>query len=417
VTGAAWKNTALPHAVLKRFARARRHGYAAWLWPDLPVEDWRAAVEAIADLVRRVFAGDKNPVLASGHPNAMSVAGYTSGMGPLLGLWMEHGAVRAEKAIAECFALHLLHNRLRMERLSRVAREVTAKLREAGIAPLVLKGMHTALRYFPEPAARPMSDIDLFIPMPSMHEAERIFSGLGFRRMLRTRSPYACDWIPPAQPQGPRTLTFVHEDDPWSIDVLGSLDKRLATGHFLKFANLLPGAEYDDWLPDTGARVMQQPLLALYLAVHVSQTLLNATLLRILELALVVRRDTAEGTLDWNAFVRGAATIGGARFVYPALIFTNQLAPGTIPGEVIAEAAADAPKNLRRVVGRLTVASAQPLRRHSLSERFMWASSTPESLRQVASELFVDGQGRPPGESMYRIGSKLWALGRGRFSP
>jgi hypothetical protein len=162
---------------------------------------------------------------------------------------------------------------------------------------------------------------------------------------------------------------------------------------------------------------MRHPLLALYLAAHMSQSLLNVTVLRVLELALVIRRDTAEGTFDWNEFLRGASLVGGARFVYPALVFAKQLAPETVPREVMAHAATDAPKNLRHVVERLTIASAQPLRRHSVSERFMWAGTGREGLRQVASEFFVDGQGRPFSEALYRIGSKLWAFGRGRYSP
>jgi len=397
-----------------RFARARRDGYAAWLWPDIPVDNWRSAVDAIAKVVCSVLAGDKGAFLPSGDPNAMGVAGYTSGMGPLLGLWMETGTVGAETGIADLFRIHHAHNRLRMERLSRVAREITGKLNEAGISPLILKGMHTAFQYFPEPAARPLSDIDMFIPMESMDEAECIFSTLGYRRVLRMRSPYACDWIPPAQPASPRTLTFVHEDDPWSIDVLGTLNKRLATGQRVDLANLLPCTESAHWFP--GACVMRQPLLALYLAAHMSQTLLNVTVLRVLELALVIRRDIAEGTFDWKEFLRSASLIGGARFVYPALMFTKQLAPQTIPHDVMTQAAADAPKNLRHVVERLTIASAQPLRRHSLSERFMWAGTGREGLRQIASELFVDGHGIPFDQALYRIGSKLWALGRGRYS-
>ena len=402
-------------SVQERFARARRDGYAAWLWPDIPVENWRSAVDAIAGVVRSVLAGDKDAFLPFGDANAMGVAGYTSGMGPLLGLWMETGTVGAETGIAELFRIHLSHNRLRMERLSRVTREVTGKLNEAGISAVILKGMHTAFRYFPEPAARPLSDIDIFIPLESMDEAERIFSTLGYRRVLRMRSPYACDWIPPAQPRSPRTLTFVHEDDPWSIDVLGTLDKRLATGQRVNLANLLPCTESADLFP--GAHVMRQPLLALYLAAHMSQSLLNVTVLRVLELALVIRHDTAEGTFDWNEFLRGASLVGGARFVYPALVFAKQIAPEAVPREVMAHAATDAPKNLRHVVERLTIASAQPLRRHSVSERFMWAGTGREGLRQIASEFFVDGQGRPFSEALYRIGSKLWALGRGRYSP
>lgn len=395
---------------------ARRAGYATWLWPEISVDEWQSAVEAIANVAGCVIAGAKQPILAPGDAKAMGIAGYTSGMGPLLGFWIESGTVCADTTLTELFQIHVSHNRQRMQRLSRVTSEVMASLNQSGISPLLLKGMHTAFRYFPEPATRPLSDIDVFIAMDSMDRAERIFLNLGYERVMRTRSPYACDWVSRTHPRSPRTLTFVHQDDPWSIDVLGTLDKRLATGEWIKFANLLPCTEASDLFPDTRLDVMRQPLLALYLASHISQTLLNVTVLRIVELAFVIRGDTAQGRLDWNEFLHGTSIIGGARFVYPALVFTNQLAPGTIPGDVMTHVAADAPRNLRRVVESLTIASAQPLRRHSVRQRFMWAGTAPKGLRQIASELFIDGQGRRRSEVWYRLGSKLWALGRGRYS-
>jgi hypothetical protein len=401
----------------ERFARARRSGYPAWLWPDVPVDKWRSAVDSIATVARGVLMGECKPVLLCTDLNAMAVAAYTSGMGPLLGYWLENDTVSAESEVAELFRLHLSHNRRRMDRLSGVAREIVGKLSQANISPLILKGMHTAFRYFPKPGTRPLSDIDMYVPMESMEPAERIFAEAGFRRAPRMRSPYACDWIMPSVPQSPRTLTFVHEDDPWSLDVLGSLDKQLSTGARIRFAKLLPCSEPADGLPSSRACVMRQPLLALYLAAHISQTLLNVTVLRLFELALIIRRDSAEGKLDWRGFLQGASAMGGARFVYPALVFAAQLAPDTIPDDVMAAAAADAPKHLRNVIGRLTVSSAQPLDRHSVNERFMWAASGREGAKQIAGELFIDRRGRPFGQALYSIGTKLWALGRGRYSP
>jgi hypothetical protein len=108
--------------------------------------------------------------------------------------------------------------------------------------------------------------------------------------------------------------------------------------------------------------------------------------------------------------------MGGPRFVYPALAFAAELAAGIVPAEVMSAAAADATKNLRSVVERLTVASAQPLRRHSLRERFMWARTRREYLTQIASELFIDGHGRPLDRALYGIGTKLWALKQGSYS-
>jgi hypothetical protein len=405
-----------PERARARFAAARRNGFPAWLWPDIGVAEWRAAVEEIADVTRRILAGESNLMLVCNDARTVSVAGYTSGMGPLLGFWIERGVLSAAPAAEEILRLHLSHNRQRMSRLSEIACALVEKLAEAGIAPLILKGMHTAFRYFPEPGVRPLCDIDVCVPVESMPAAEQILAGLGYSRTPRTRAPYACDWTIPLLRREPRTLTYVHQDDPWSIDVQGTLDRYFLTGAQIRLDRLLSWDECGAWAPCRSGRVMQQPLLVLYLAVHISQILLNATLLRLTELALVIRRDKAAGTLDWPAFLDGAAAIGGARFVFPALVLCEQLVPGTIPADVLAAATADAPKNLRCVMARLTVADAQPLDRHSLSERFMWAANWRECLRQIVGELAFDGRGRPLEQTLYSTGTKLWALRRRRYS-
>jgi hypothetical protein len=405
-----------PELVRARFAAARRNGFPAWLWPDVAVAEWRAAVDEIADVTRRALAGESNLMLVSNNSNTMCVAGYTSGMGPLLGYWIEKSVLSATGAVEDVFRLHLAHNRQRMSRLSEVARAVLEKLAEAGIAPLILKGMHTAFCYFPEPGVRPLCDIDVYVAMESMPAAEQVLSDLGYRRTPRTRAPYACDWTIPSLPREPRTLVYVHRDDPWSLDVQGTLDRRLPTGAQIRLDGLLTRGERAAWPPCHQARAMQQPLLALYLAVHVSYTLLNATLLRLAELTLVIRRDRAAGTLDWQEFMKGAAAIGGARFVFPALTLCEQLAPGTIPIDVLETATGDAPQNLRDVVARLTVAGAQPLDRHSFSERFMWAANWRERLWQIAGEIAFDARGRPLKQSLYSTGTKLWALRQRRYS-
>ena len=403
-----------PEAAQKRFAEARRNGYATWLWPDVSVANWRAALESTASVARTILAGEPAVELAGSDAKAMGIAAYTSGMGPLLGYWIDNGTVHASADIAELLRTHLLHNRRRMAHLSNVARNTAQILLDADVSPIILKGMHTAFCYFPEPGTRPLSDIDLFIPPEQIAKAEQIFAASGYRRVPRTRSPYACDWVDPSVPTHPRTLAFVHERDPWSVDLLGSLDKHLPTGAWLKFDKLLSHIGPAGFI--AGASTMREPLLSLYLAAHVSQTLLNATILRAFELVLVFRRDGADGSLDWDEFIRGAAMIGGLRFVYPALVFVEQLSPGTVPASVVDVATADTPENLRNAMARLTLATAQPLDRHSVTERFMWAGDLSEILLQAAGELSIDGRGKPLVAALYSIGTKLWALRRRRYT-
>lgn len=400
--------------VEERFQWARRRGYASWLWPDVPVENWRSAARAVTDVVRKVLAGHTGVVLASDDLPAASLAGYTSGVGPLLGCWIESGLVRTSDEMAALFQLHLAHNRERMTALSRVAKDAVSKLASAGVRPLVVKSMHTAFRYFPEPGARTASDIDIVVSMEQIAAAESVFAGFGYDRIFRSASPYSCDWVSPSAPSAPRTLMYVHCGDPWAFDVQGTLNRRLETGVQMMFDTVYRPNEADDWALSPHGAALSQPLLTLHLAAHVSEALVNVTLLRLTELIFVIRADVAAGLLHWQQFLEAADAIGGRRFVYPALMFCEKLAPGTIPREVLESCAADAPRNLQTLMKSLSVEDAQPLGKHSLRERFMWAGNWTERLQQLAGEFALDGRQQPLGRTLYSVGTKLWALRRGR---
>ena len=405
-----------PDEVQARMEGARRNGYAGWLWPNVELEDWRAAVEEIARVTREVLRGEINVAIDICDPKTASVAGYTSGMGALLGHWIGTGVLGTPRELGDVFRLHLSHNRARMAKLAATAQEIVERLNAAGVAPLVVKGMHTAFAYFPEPGARTLSDIDLYVPMDSMAAAEEVFDALGYQRILRLRAPYACDWVPPDQRAEPLTLAYVHQDDPWFFDVQGSLNRRLLTGRQVTLDALFSPLATTPWSVTGQGRTLKQPLLALHLAAHISQILLSATLQRVVELILVIRKDEATGTLDWDDFLAGAEKIGGGRLVYPALAFCEQLAPASVPAHVLDVCRADAPRNLRQVVGNLSVGTAQPLGRHSFRERFMWAGNWRERLQQVAGEFALDGSRQPLTATLRSVGTKLWALRRGRYT-
>ncbi|MGF1549999.1 MAG: nucleotidyltransferase family protein [Sphingomonadaceae bacterium] len=67
------------------------------------------------------------------------------------------------------------------EMLILLAEEVLVKLRRAGIPTLVSKGLPLALEYYPEPALRPMNDIDVIVPYDAAVAASRLLQDEGFR--------------------------------------------------------------------------------------------------------------------------------------------------------------------------------------------------------------------------------------------
>ncbi len=162
------------------------------------------------------------------------------------------------------------------------------------------------------------------------------------------------------------------------------------------------------------AGVLDQPLLLLHLAAHAGSGWQNLTLLRQVELVLVIRRDLAAGRLDWDAFLDLGARTGALAFAYPALWFSEALAPGTVPGAVLDRAAVHAPAAVRRALTRLTPASAQRIDRNSLSEHFMWAPGWRGRLRQLASDILPQTGSWTRLLGLYE--ERAWRLIRGRVS-
>jgi hypothetical protein len=231
MTGLALAAVDLPRAeVERRFASARRRGQPNWLWPDVDIADWQDALTAIEGAIRGVLGGDTSPPLLDGPAEALGVACYTSGTGPLLGHWIAEGRLRASGEVEALLALHLCHNRLRMERLGREAAGLAAALDRAGVACTFLKGMHTAHAYFPDPAARPCADIDVLVAPEQEAAASRVLSELGYAAGRADRWPRQRTWRKTASPTTPASLSLVHSNDPWSVDLQTSLDRRYSTG-------------------------------------------------------------------------------------------------------------------------------------------------------------------------------------------
>lgn len=403
-----------PETVEARFRWAERRGNARWIWPDIAKDQWSAALDGIEASLRAALTGASNAPTLSGDPDAFGVAAYTSGTGPLLGHWLEGGTVAASPSIAAVLAYQLRHNRLRMRLLMERAKDLVAALTEAGCAPVVIKGMHTALRYFPEAGARPLSDIDLVIAPATLPGAEAVLAGLGYRGgAAMAGPPRQRAWRPPTAPMMPRTLAFVHHDDPWTVDLQESFDRSFASGsRVVELDREIAAAALDPWPLDAGARVLPQPWLLLYLAVHASNGFENLTLLRLTELALVAREDAARGALDWATFTDAADRIDAAGLIYPALHLTEQLAPGTVPDGACAHARAATSAAARRFVESLTPASAHKVVRQSREDKFLSSPTLRGKVAQLLAEIVPQEAGTLGG--LARIYQRrAWKLARG----
>jgi hypothetical protein len=398
-----------PRGLEERRHWARRQGTPGWLWPEIAPEDWRLACARLAEVLQAIVQGNEAPSLA-GRPDAMSLAAYTSGLGPMLGWWIERGLLAAAEPIAENLTLQLEHNRLRMHLLRRQADDMVARLLDRGVRAVLLKGASTAGHYFPEPGTRPMSDIDLLVAAEDEVPAAGLLRSAGFD-MEKRSSTESC-WRMAGTATEPRNFFFVHAEDPWSIDLHTSLNLSVGAGIRpvdLDAAEPLKSARHDG----VAAGRIVQPLLLLHLAIHAGAGLHNMTLLRLLELVLVIRRDTATGDLCWSGFLDLARRTRSLGYAYPALAICRQLAPDTVPDSVIAVCRDAAPPGVVRAVAGLTPATAHRVDRTSVREHFMWTRGLAERSRQLAGDLAPHNSLR---EIVTLNCTRIWTLLRGRVS-
>lgn len=375
-----------PGEFRRRVDWARSQGCPRWLWPDISVERWRAAREALTRVAGEVLTCERSETVLDGDRDAMSLAAYTAGIGPLLGWWIGEGRIAASPEIAEVFDLHLRHNRLRMERMRSRAIEVLRALGRRGIEATVLKGMHTAYAYFPDPSTRPLSDIDLLIRAGDADVANLLLEEAGFVRKYQSRRETS--WGAPGENAEPPSLMLTHADDLWTVDLHHSLDYQprptVAPARLDRVA--LP-SERSAWSAGPKGFALGQPLLLLHIATHASCPLDSLTPLRMIEMAMIVRHDVASGALRWDAFLDQARHAEALGIVFPALHFTDRLAPGTIPGDVLAASAAAAPGTVRRYLAEFTPATIQAIHRISLRERLVWSEGWYAVARQLGHDF------------------------------
>ena len=402
-------------AVRDRLDWAIRQGNQLWLWPEVDPKAWQGALRQIETVTRQVLTENHAHDPLAGNPHDVSVAAFTSGMGPLLGHWIRQDLLEAPEAVLAVLDLHYQHNSIRMKRLADEAIIAVECLGRHGVESTILKGMHTAFRYFPAPGTRPLADIDLLVSPAHKDIAGEVLSGLGYRPGRIIRFPPEQCWQKTSSPELPRSLSLLHSDDPWCIDLHTSLNRRHAAGARIITLDATNDPELmDQWSLSPSGKTFRPSALVLHLACHAGCGLGNLTMLRLTELALVIRQARQQEASLWIDFMALARRTGTRASAYPALALVELLAPGTVPGPVSRECRESVPVSVLRVIEPLRPASAQQRLRCSLRERFMWTESFSGCLRQLAHELLpID---IPIGERLRFYKARLWRALRGTLT-
>ena len=399
-------------AVRGRFRAALSRGDPQWLWPEVTVDAWQAALFQIARTTSDILATGGARTSLEGEADAIGIAAFTSGMGPMLGYWSMRQLFDADVSVHAILQLHYRHNCRRMERLARHGAKIVERLATAGLSVTILKGMHTAYSYFPTPGTRPVSDIDLLIEPQDEPAAAEVLRKLGYEPGIVNTGEQS--WHMSGTPREPRSLSLTHQDSPWTIDLHTSLDRQYSPGApMIRLDEVVGRCVPDSWPITSKGTVLPPPELTLHLAFHASTPFVSLSMVRLTELVLVLESVKRDGRLDWDAFLSLAQQTGAASSVYPALHFADALVPGRVPAEVLMALEEQAPTAVRRVVRRLTPATCQRMRRCSLEERFMWTNGLRSWVREIVTDVFpcVD-----PRRLLDIYAMRFWRLARGTVS-
>lgn len=345
-----------PDQVRRRFAQARAAGTPRWFWPEIPVARWAAGRRDIVRATGDVLAGRAAALDPRGEigAQALGVAAFTLGMGPLLGHWIGAGALEAEPDTAAVLALHLEHGRARVKKMDAMLETALAALASAAVEATMLKGMHTSRTLFPEPGTRPMTDVDVVVDPAQIPAAEGALAAAGFVRLAIAyqRRPYHADWRPPGEDGVLPSLMLTHRDSPLTLNLHDEFDRHPAPGR-VRLGT--PGPADTGAMPGvrTPARVLAGPFLIAYLAAHASEERETLLLVRLVELVLAMR--TADAA-ELRRFLHPRRI---AHHVYPALALAERLAPGTLDAGFLAWLQTESGPRVRAAVDALDPAMLQ----------------------------------------------------------
>lgn len=376
-----------PDAVASRMQRFDASRDPAELWPGLRESDRIAASREIERVTRIVLSGNARPAVKEFLGDyALLVAAHTTGMGPVLGGWIERGIVDASPRLRAPLLAHIQHSRLRTARIERELLPALDAILLAGITPLVLKGFHTARTLFEEPGERRMSDVDLFVHAAQLGDASCALANTGFVDRHSSLVSDKHEWVPRDADERTFSLELSDERSPWVLELHTSLQQNFHRGATAALDPL--AAITREWsYAGRPLRVLTPAAQLVTLAAHCSRELDSSRLLRLYEIILLVRHNFAAGALDWTDVIDLLERTHSARFVYPALALAEQLAPGTVHRRVLEIGRAESTWAARHTVSRLVPAGGA-IDELGFLRQVMWARGATAVLQRLQRFLW-----------------------------
>jgi hypothetical protein len=389
---------ATPQEMLRRERAWHATHRAGALWPGLDGEIIQGSANMIGATVGAILRGERARLAVHGadddrNARALGVASLLTGVGPLLGAWLERGMLDADEGVARVLARHLAHGRARAARIRSAVMPLLARMSAEGLEPGVIKGFHTGHEHFPEIGARPFADVDVVVAPEHVARAEEILSGARFVAGPPPLGAYKREWTPPSESEATWSHELWHARSPWRLELHDGLNFTAVVQN----VRAPQTATLDATLTIDGValRVAAPGALIAMLATHASGELYSHRLLRLTELVLVIRRARDDGRLDWSGVERSLAETGTTHFAYPALTLVERLAAGTVDPVLLARTRDAATRRIIAVADQLTPTSPVLEQRVSLAERLLWVSGARPTLRRLWLMIAPPSDGPP----------------------
>jgi hypothetical protein len=233
--------------------------------------------------------------------------------------------------------------------------EVLAACAEHGLRPIALKGVHLAASVYPDPALRPMNDIDLLFEAAELARAEQVLSTLGYggkhksaelgagvtkhTTTFRRSSAQAATPNPYLSTGGDRTIEpHVSLEESW----------------FGLRVDITPGVRERAIDADLGGhtcRVLAREDVLLHISVHFCFHLIMGapSMVQLADLLALTRA----GGIAWQAFADRAVARRAAPYALAALTLARDLLGAPAPDHVMDSLARATPERMRSRIARL----------------------------------------------------------------
>jgi len=286
----------------------------------------------------------------------------------------------AQRSLASLAAL----SRERTVHMLDAAVELIDALHAGGIEAVPFKGALLAPLYYPDPTLRPLADLDVLIAERDVAKGLAVLERLGYAYYSRSAEDFV-------YLRGTRRSNVWHPENVQPVEYLFRIREEYAGLAYDLTEAVWSSAEKHPYWRGSEALAPSRPVLLHHLCAHMTSDLLiqRGKLMEIGDVQIVASRMTQE---DWSSFL-SAVPPHGARFVYPALAFTERYAPGAIPEAVLSALAAHLAPALREWCARVTLVEASESNPRSrsgigLDMARMLARSRVERARMWLRSLF-----------------------------